>query len=528
MITQDLIQLAKNLYENDKMSLEAIGIKLNVSRNELRKEFIKNNIPRRKPTELKRSLDKEIERDVVHRYTTLNESVRKLSRDYECDRCAIMSILKRNCAQFRSISEANNRKFLDKEKIKEMFVNKCSLSEIAKKFGVHNHAITYHLRKMGIKREDFPRKETVTEIKKTNVLYQYFLEGKTLYYINEILKLVRFTTAKRIIQNYLKPPLPKQFTTTFPLDKIDELVVLYKTKNYSVSDLCKKFNSTQVIIVRILKKKLGKLHDSRIHNQRYSLNENYFKDVGAREKHFIMGLLLTDGSNAYSKRKYCTALGLTGEDIATVKYFTDQLEFNRPPVYNPKKNFWVSTITNKTISMDLKSLGCIEDKSHLLEYPNWIKDEYFNSFLLGCIFGDGWITKPNQFNKGGFHIGMVGTEKFLQGCFFKLKEVLGVRGSFTKCNDGESKRIGWSGAHQVLKICNYLFKDAPFLMKRKFLIYEDLIEYKKIAKDQTLEEKGELEKALIIQIELRTKFHDLLNTPYVDPRTQIISPTIDV
>lgn len=520
MITLETIQEAKQLYENDKMSLESIGKKLNIPRNELRKEFIKNNIPRRQPTELRRSFNKEIELEIIHKYTTLNETIRGLSRDYKCGRLVIKGILKRNNIQFKTIDESNSKKFLNDGKIKDMFVDGCSVSEIAKNFGVNRSAISYHLKKIGINRKDFPIDTTITEIKKNNILYLYFIEGASIYYINKTLKLAHSVTIKRIVNEYLNPPMPKTFKTKFPSDKIDELLNLYKTKNYSVGDLCKIFNTTQSVVVRILKKELGCLHDSRIYNQIYSINENYFKDVNSREKHFVMGLLFTDGSNSYSINKYRTTLGLTGEDLATVQYFADQLEFNKTPTYDVKKNFWRLNIVNKTISLDLKDLGCIENKSRLLEYPNWIKDEYFNSFLLGCIFGDGHICNSKP---GIFDIGIVGTENFLTGIFLKCKSLLKVGGSFSKCSDGDSKRIGWSGSSQTLKICNYIFKDAPFLMKRKFLIYENLIEYKKTAKTQTLEERAELEKALIIQSELRSRFYNILNAPYIDPRNTTIA-----
>lgn len=501
MTTPELSSEIIKLYIDDKLTIKDISNRLNLKVYIIRKILIDNNITRRDPRKLSRKLSETDEKKIIDDYTNNNISIRELARSFCCDRSCIKSILYRNNIRFKSINESNKKSNINTTLLIELFKKGESINNLCKQFNVNSNSISYHLRKDGIFRVDYPVSSTTTSIKKINILYLYFLEGKSLYFICKKANLGHVQTVKNIISEFINGKVDYDnnkkihlYKTKLSEDKISEIHYLYENTGLSVSRISNLLSINRSTLTKILKQKFSKLREGRDLNKKYRINENYFSNINSPEKHFILGLLLTDGHNTYSKRKYITMFGLTGiEDRVLVEYVKNQLECDNPIYYNKNKDHYILTITNKTISTDLKNLGCIEDKSYLLKMPDQIKDNLFHHFLLGCIMGDGCISHFNNM----FSVSLVGTHTFINSISSKIYELYRIN-SYIRQKSEVSSELTVSGNTNALKICNIIFDNAPAILPRKFLQYKKLVQYKKNKLVKNDNELFELKKADII------------------------------
>ena len=72
-------------------------------------------------------------------------------------------------------------------------------------------------------------------------------------------------------------------------------------------------------------------------------------------------------------------------------------------------------IYSKHMSDSLAKLGCIERKSLILEWPEWLEENLYSHFIRGYFDGDGSISKGR-----GCRVDFASTYMFLE----RLKEIL--------------------------------------------------------------------------------------------------------
>lgn len=189
-----------------------------------------------------------------------------------------------------------------------------------------------------------------------------------------------------------------------------EIYNMYQNGN-SVKKICDKYGYSTTVIDRVFKehgwKKRGKHAPEYC---KYQYNRNFFDNIDTPNKAYCLGLLYADGSNLGN----CFSIELQDTDCQVLFDFKDLLEYdgdvrfyNRSVKPNITHDTYVLRINSTYMASQLTKLGCVQNKSLILDFPNWITEDIFPFFLKGYIDGDGWVQK--------YRIGFMSTDKFCNG-----------------------------------------------------------------------------------------------------------------
>ena len=200
-------------------------------------------------------------------------------------------------------------------------------------------------------------------------------------------------------------------------------------------------------------------------------NSTYFNKINSHEKAYWLGFILADGSLTCNDH-YRLSISLKPEDGYHLKKFAGV--FSREvgdDRGNPRFD-----IECKHLWMSLNSIGVIPRKSfnETGKIFDKIQAEYINSFILGFMDGDGSVLlsqiRPNYYI---IELSFCGVEILMK----KLKSILMNRFDLNDNKIGEhnnSFRIGWRGK-QVLPVLEWLYKDSPIRLERKYNIYTNYV-----------------------------------------------------
>lgn len=223
-------------------------------------------------------------------------------------------------------------------------------------------------------------------------------------------------------------------------------------------------------------RKLG-LNLPNFHNE-LKFDNTVFDIIDTEEKAYWLGFMYADGY--VSKNGVTVELSLKGDDIGHLQKFASFLH-HKEGVYlgNAKcgdKEFTRCrlTLTNAHFNESLVKLGCVPNKSLILQFPNssiFSSDNLVTHFIRGYVDGDGCIYATSK-NKPAFNI--VGTEEFLEG----------IMTYFPNCFSGsycKDKRHPDSNTYAITNTCNKatefgraLYDNASVYLQRKYEKFNEL------------------------------------------------------
>jgi len=131
----------------------------------------------------------------------------------------------------------------------------------------------------------------------------------------------------------------------------------------------------------------------------YTKNYNFFNKIDTEEKAYFLGLMFADGNNYINKDgDYQISIVLQEQDKSILEKFrnliipTKQLYF-----INRKNKNWSNCyrlkFDDKIISNQLNNLGCVSNKSLVLQFPALSNLDLQRHFIRGYYDGDGSISK---------------------------------------------------------------------------------------------------------------------------------------
>lgn len=204
-------------------------------------------------------------------------------------------------------------------------------------------------------------------------------------------------------------------------------------------------------------------------------DQYYFHDINTEAKAYFFGLLMADGNN-YTKQ-YRIVLSLAESDEEIIHKFKKELK--TPAEVKVNKSYKNThqdrkylQINSKIMSNRLSEIGCVNNKSTILQFPkNIIPDHLTHHFIRGVFDGDGSISTSVN-NKGWkYHVfNITGNLDFLIGIQDLL--IQNCKINKTKLNSPKRYKNGTSmlvygGAGNIAKIGEWLYKDATFFLDRK-------------------------------------------------------------
>lgn len=265
-------------------------------------------------------------------------------------------------------------------------------------------------------------------------------------------------------------------------DQIDYIVTQYNL-HHSTIKIAKDFGLTNASSIRIVLKKYsdGFLTLSELQKLDFPRNSNYFKNIDTPDKAYWLGFLYADG---YIDKKNSIRINLSSIDEAHLIKFQKAIEaYNHKIIHSEKRmgdKIYLQScfaIRDKQMVEDLAKLGCVNNKSLILEFPyNKIPENLYSHFIRGYFDGDGSINYTKKIYKGKQHhwrIEFIGTEKMLVA----IKNILGKE-KLSLENKGNYFVLQISGAKQLEIILNYIYKDATddILLSRKKEKYNQFIQ----------------------------------------------------
>lgn len=278
----------------------------------------------------------------------------------------------------------------------------------------------------------------------------------------------------------------------------DELIKLYQSGK-TLLELAKiAYNSVGGMTVRNKLQQLGfdTSYQANLYKYRerlsrafkkYKLNEHVFDTIDTEEKAYWLGFLMSDGYN-HEDRK-AVSLRLQDTDLEILEKLRLFLETDAPikfydrQKYNKNnKNVCDMTVNSVHLSQQLASLGCVQKKTYVLEFPTCVPNYLLNHFIRGYFDGDGCISvRPRLNRRRSYGTCMVvqfticGRKEFLEVLQNKIVENTKIhKNTLKSVSNNFAQRIHYSGRNVVKRIMDYLYKDATVYMKRKHDKYLEL------------------------------------------------------
>lgn len=238
--------------------------------------------------------------------------------------------------------------------------------------------------------------------------------------------------------------------------------------------------------------------------KKYSLNEKYFEKIDSQDKAYFLGFLYADGYNFNKGKSKYISIRLQPQDIDVLEKFQKFVESNYKIITikyyqtRDKKHRECCSLqlNSKQISNDLALLGCGQNKSKTLTFPNKqiLPKKFVSHFIRGLFDGDGSVwegkkkvmsVKDDYHNDGRRRNKIVHNVKFsftgTTNIIKKLRYIFVKELGFNEVKINTSKNIDncvqleYSGKRQMEKFYNFIYKDAIVFMDRKKEKFDSII-----------------------------------------------------
>lgn len=241
-----------------------------------------------------------------------------------------------------------------------------------------------------------------------------------------------------------------------------------------VKDIAVKFNVSRRTVSKHLK-----ANGINVDRYTYHFNEHYFDAIDTQEKAYYLGMLWADGHNCIERGSII--IELQEQDLALLETLNMIVDNERPvrkQNLHDKNHRWQNqyrlVLQSKYTSRVLESYGMFQNKSLILTFPSWLNKSLYSAFIRGYFDGDGCITLQHANHDRSAMINMVGTRMFLEKVADIILMMLNVTVSIER--DARARDpiciLRCSRRNDVIKILNWLYKDATIYMSRKYDKYQ--------------------------------------------------------
>lgn len=197
------------------------------------------------------------------------------------------------------------------------------------------------------------------------------------------------------------------------------------------------------------------------------VRHDYFHCIEHPIQTYVLGLLASDG-NVYSDRPRIQ-FSVHEEDRVLTETVRDELAPGSPILTPPCRNYKLAKVcfTSPRIYADLASLGVIPRKSLVLEWPAALPATLVNSYLLGILDGDGWITIDQRKHTPYYILGLISASPvFLERAAQEISTAIDVPLAHLSIVNQRAFSIRYGGRSAVL-LSDWLHRDIPGLARKR-------------------------------------------------------------
>jgi hypothetical protein len=205
----------------------------------------------------------------------------------------------------------------------------------------------------------------------------------------------------------------------------------------------------------------------------YTVNDSIFEKIDTHEKAYWLGFLAGDGCNTGRN----ISISLKREDKEHLQKFGNFMGSNAPiydtiKIDKEGKMFPGNriTIACQKIANDLAKLGIVQRKTFCYEFPKFLDEQFYSSFILGLIDSDGCFN----YSKSGkdtisLNINFIGTNDCVSHVAKILEKYCNLNTvTIVKRKENESNYIFQIGGNlQLTRIVKYLYSQSPTCLNRK-------------------------------------------------------------
>jgi hypothetical protein len=198
--------------------------------------------------------------------------------------------------------------------------------------------------------------------------------------------------------------------------------------------------------------------------RKYILDENYFENIDTPDKAYILGFLL--GDENVDKDFFRLSVHIHERDREVLEYIKEQLKSNAP-IKKTREHMITLRISSYKLINDLAKWGMVPKKAHILKLPE-IEESLYSNLIRGLFDADGSVS----------------------GRRYCVINIRGNGEALEKVNQIVSRQVGISDRRvckydatsiwyinnqkQVTKFAQWLYKDAPFYLSRKYNKFVDV------------------------------------------------------
>lgn len=259
--------------------------------------------------------------------------------------------------------------------------------------------------------------------------------------------------------------MAKDNTANIHTEQIIEMYINGK----SSGEIGKIFNISSVSVRNVLKRNNISRRCFSEAGQKYKINQDYFDEIKAPNKAYILGFLCADGCNHRPKNMVKTTL--KEDDIEVLEFIKKELECEHPIKTHKNSNSSSLAVTlsiqNKKISERLEELGCVQNKSLILEFPDWLENNLIPHFIRGYFDGDGYIQDPEK-RSNCTMITITSSMIFVKGLKAYLEDELDLESHIRQTKNPKVGSLYITKTSEVKKLGGYMYKEMDFCLERKY------------------------------------------------------------
>lgn len=262
--------------------------------------------------------------------------------------------------------------------------------------------------------------------------------------------------------------------------EIEDQIITDYNNNISSEKLAVKYKMNATTICRIVKRNDGEIKGAGFFNREYDINNNFLNEVDTQEKAYFLGFMFADGY--VHKDAPEIKIELHEQDIDILKKIQKLLFFNKDSKIGVDKEVYrYFTVRSQQLVKDLAKHGCMNCKTFKVSFPKTVPEHLLSHFFRGLFDGDGCL-RLNEENRA--FINLTGYKAFLEEIREYLTKTLGI---FVRISDYKDKpNVSDIMIHRnldMLKMLDWLYKDATIYLSRKYAKYLDM----KAAINETVE-----------------------------------------
>ena len=205
------------------------------------------------------------------------------------------------------------------------------------------------------------------------------------------------------------------------------------------------------------------------------IRPDFFEKIDCEENAYFLGLMYADGyvvirENKPKSTSHLAAISLKSSDDYLLEKFSDLIYGKRllsKIIYEKEEHSdaYKFSIHNKRICLDLINLGCVPNKSKILQFPTeeQVPENLIHHFIRGYFDGDGSCGIYGEKDKLQFSI--CGSVFFIDSLSKYLNKKFNYK--FSCYNAGNIKVVASSHSQKVIEFRDFIYENSSISMKRK-------------------------------------------------------------